>query len=38
MIVGSWIGMDQHLLGVSSWGNKRILDVNLILISTGDRW
>jgi hypothetical protein len=38
MIVGVWIGMDQQLLSVSLWGNKRALDVNLILISAGDQW
>ncbi len=38
MIASVWIWMDQQLLGVSSWGNKQTLDVNLILISAGDPW
>ncbi len=38
MVVGVGIGMDQQLLGVSPWRNKRALDVNLILISAGNRW
>jgi hypothetical protein len=38
MVVGVGIGMDQQLLSVSLWRNKRALDVNLILISAGNRW
>ncbi len=38
MVVGVGIGMDQQLLSVSPWRNKRALDVNLILVSAGDRW
>jgi hypothetical protein len=38
MVVGVGIGMDQQLLSVSPWRNKRALDVDLNFISAGDWW